>query len=285
MADRKIRNISNLQHPLSIRVLNEYGSRDITVMLSAKEVFWCPNLVDTKSVIVYEKKGFLELTTETKPSGAKYYESYPEDHWTNVESEVAPEAPSEIALEVVPEVTSVKETAPKVPSETTIDEEPKEEKQTETEGSTLVMPISAWTRPTMAKEPSEDDQSVGVVEPDRVEVDEPEDELSSDIPESDKEPEESEERDDKVSEEPIKEASIKPQPVKKVVKKPVEDEVVEDVVLLSNEPGEGGRWEINQIAWLKANYPSKGEVYCAEQLGRSRTSVKKKVQAMCLKRK
>lgn len=108
MADRKIRNISNLQHPLSIRVLNETGANDIAILLAAKEVCWCPNDRDTKPLIVYAKKKFLELTNESKPAGARYYECYPEDYWGA--AEVAEEAvevenqDGEVHVEREPEV-------------------------------------------------------------------------------------------------------------------------------------------------------------------------------------
>ena len=64
MSDRKVRNISGLQQPLLLRVLNEQGTSDIIVMLLSGEVFWCPENRETKSMFVYEKRGFLEFINQ-----------------------------------------------------------------------------------------------------------------------------------------------------------------------------------------------------------------------------
>jgi len=86
MADRMIKNISRLQHALPVHVKGDVMGMDIVVQLSSGEVFWCPDNRDTKSLLVYVKKGFLQLEDSNKPSEAKYYEAYPEQHWSSQES-------------------------------------------------------------------------------------------------------------------------------------------------------------------------------------------------------
>jgi hypothetical protein len=44
------------------------------------------------------------------------------------------------------------------------------------------------------------------------------------------------------------------------------------------------KWEDADLAFLKKNYPKKGVSYCAEKLGRTKHSVKKKVEALGLKK-
>ncbi len=81
MPDRKIRNISKLVNPLPVHVRNEVAGKDKVVQLAMNEEFWCPNNLDTNSLAVYTRKGFLVLTEESKPEKAKYYESYPVGYW------------------------------------------------------------------------------------------------------------------------------------------------------------------------------------------------------------
>lgn len=44
------------------------------------------------------------------------------------------------------------------------------------------------------------------------------------------------------------------------------------------------KWEDSDIAFLKKHYPKNGVLYCAEKLGRTKNSVKKKVEALGLKK-
>jgi len=100
MSDRQIKNISKLQHALPVHVKGDVMGRDIVVQLSAGEVFWCPDERDTKSLLVYTKKGFLELSTTTKPSDANYYEAYPDGHWARVEAQSDPVEQTDVAVVV-----------------------------------------------------------------------------------------------------------------------------------------------------------------------------------------
>lgn len=150
MSDRKIKNISNLANALPVQVKNTDGGKDVLVYLNSNEEFWCPNALNTNSLAVYSRKGFIILAEEQKPAGANYYEAYPSGYWNVVK------------------------------------EEP--EKETATE------------------------ESVGATAPQRI------------------------------------------------------------------------KWEEEDIAFLKKHYPKKGVAYCAEKLDRPKHSVKKKVEALGLKK-
>lgn len=79
MADRKIRNISTPSRLISVQVKNDVSGNDVTVQVGPNEEFWCPNDQMTKPLAIYARKKHLELTSEQKPDGAVYYESYPVD--------------------------------------------------------------------------------------------------------------------------------------------------------------------------------------------------------------
>ena len=162
-----------MQQPLLLRVLNENGTNDVTVMLSTNEVFWCPMNRDTKSMIVYEKRGFLELLSELKPEGANYYESYPDGYWK---------------------------------TNNTIEDE---------------------------EFVNEDDFNS-----DEVVVDETEE----------------------------------------------AETTFEQVNNVASDDQQKGKWSDDDLKWLKKNYPKHGLSYCAENLNRNRSSVKKKVEALKLRR-
>lgn len=83
MPDRKIKNISALANALPIQVKNTDAGKDVIVQLSYGEEFWCPNTIDTNSIIIYCRKGFINVSDEQKPSSANYYETYPIDYWKN----------------------------------------------------------------------------------------------------------------------------------------------------------------------------------------------------------
>lgn len=176
MSDRKVRNISGLQQPLLLRVLNEQGTSDIIVMLSSDEVFWCPENRETKSMFVYEKRGFLEFINQEKPRGAMYYESYPDGYWKRHEIAEDEEFVSEEGFD-------------------------------DDEGSKNEEPSN--------KTPSTSQQI-------------------SDAPDSD------------------------------------------DHLRV--------KWQDEDLKWLKKNYPKHGLSYCAEHLNRSKSSVKKKVEALKLRK-
>lgn len=100
MADRMIKNISNLQHALPVHVKGAVMGKDVVVQLNVGEVFWCPDDRDTKSLLVYTKKRFLEMAATPKPVGANYFEAYPATYWdsTGVESVQPAEAPAPESL-------------------------------------------------------------------------------------------------------------------------------------------------------------------------------------------
>ena len=173
MSDRKVKNISTLQHPLALRTMNEQGTSDVTVMLSSNEVFWCPNGRDTKSMLVYEKRGFIELFDDQKPDDANYYETYPDGYWEQ-------------------------------------EQEAAEEKE----------------------------------------------EAVFDIGE-----EQSEEQDISGTEEQDEEQDVN-----------------------GTEDQQKGKWEEDDLKWLKRNYPKHGLTHCAEHLNRNKKSVKKKVELLKLKK-
>ncbi len=100
MPDRQIKNISKLQHALPVHVKGDVMGHDIVVQLSSGEVFWCPDDRDTKALLVYTKKGFLELTMTEKPSGAKYYEAYPDGHWAQMAAQPDPVEQTEVTVVV-----------------------------------------------------------------------------------------------------------------------------------------------------------------------------------------
>lgn len=81
MSDRKIKNISSLVNALPVQVKNTDGGKDILVYLNSNEEFWCPNALNTNSLAVYSRKGFIIMAEEQKPSGANYYEAYPSGYW------------------------------------------------------------------------------------------------------------------------------------------------------------------------------------------------------------
>lgn len=83
MPDRKIKNISSLPNPLPVQIRNLDGGKDIVILLGNNEEFWSPNNLDTNSIAIYSRKGFISLIDEKKPNGANYYETYPIDYWAS----------------------------------------------------------------------------------------------------------------------------------------------------------------------------------------------------------
>lgn len=189
MSDRKIKNISALQHPLAIRVMNDRGTGDVTVMLSGNEVFWCPNGMDTKSMLIYEKKRFIELFDDQKPDDANYYETYPDGYW-------------------------------------------EQEQETSEDKEETVSDIG--------EEQSEEQETSGIAEQDE---------------------EQDEEQDTGGIEERDEEQDVN-----------------------GAEDQQKGKWEEDDLKWLKRNYPKHGLAHCAEHLNRNKKSVKKKVEFFKLKK-
>lgn len=44
-----------------------------------------------------------------------------------------------------------------------------------------------------------------------------------------------------------------------------------------------GKWSLEEIDFLKENYPKRGSVFCSEELKRTKNSIRRKVQDLCLK--
>lgn len=247
MSDRKVKNISTLQHPLLVRVLNPSGTEDIIVLLSPGEVFWCPKERETKPLVIYEKRGFLECVDEAKPIGATYYESYPSDYWTDenigapTDEKVEPEnVPDELGeLEINGEVEAPKE---QVEIEVPEKKEPERAKVKKAKKKNII--------------------------PFRVRV--------------------KHKRKITIDHEAIKPNNKQKKVVvksEKTEKNPTTepDKTVESDKTLDSE-NKQKRWEETELEWLKENYPKSGLSYCADHLGRSPISIKKKTLQLHLKR-
>lgn len=79
MSELKVKNIIS-NNPNAIPIILKDGSTSRTVNLFTNEVFWCPDDLMTKSLIIYQRKNIIELSNEPKPNGLNYYEAYPQSY-------------------------------------------------------------------------------------------------------------------------------------------------------------------------------------------------------------
>ena len=75
-----------------------------------------------------------------------------------------------------------------------------------------------------------------------------------------------------------------PEPAKEAAKD-VEKEEVEPTNNNSDDGISRSEWADEDVEFLKQNYPTKGVPYCMEHLNRSKSSVKRKIEALGLKKK
>jgi hypothetical protein len=75
----KIKNINgSASTPLAVGFKNLGSSIDRFVNIVNGEVVWCPNDSITNSIRVYQKKGLIIVTNDSKPEGLNFFEAYRE---------------------------------------------------------------------------------------------------------------------------------------------------------------------------------------------------------------